>query len=242
MANMKVALVTGGTRGIGKEISLELQTNGYRVIANYHKNHEMAKEFQNKTGIFVASWDVANHGETMQAIDQLTQDLGLGIDILVNNAGIIADSMMHKMKEGDWDSVITTNLSSCFNVTRAVINGMRERSFGRVINISSINGQAGQIGQTNYAAAKAGVIGFTKALALENANKNITANVIAPGYIATDMLSNIDDGILEKIISKIPAKRLGEASEISRAVLFLASENAGFINGAVLNINGGQYM
>lgn len=237
----RIALVTGGTRGIGAAISQELKYADYTVVATYQGNEQAAKSFERQTGIRVEKWDVGNYDECQQGIRRIEEEYG-SIDVLVNNAGVTRDGMFHKMTLDQWQSVITTNLTSVFNMCRAAINGMRERSYGRIINISSINGQKGQVGQTNYSAAKAGLIGFSKALALENASKGITVNTIAPGYIGTEMVSVIAEEVLQKIVANIPVGRLGTPHEISRAVLFLASEGAGFITGSTLSINGGQYM
>lgn len=238
----RVALVTGGTRGIGQAISTALRDAGYTVAATYAGNDEAATMFRNETGIAVYKFDVGDTDATATAVARIEADLG-PIDIVVNNAGITRDKPFHKMDKDAWDAVMTTNLDSLFNVTRPVIEGMRERGFGRVINISSINGQKGQFGQTNYSAAKAGLIGFTKALAQETATKGITVNAIAPGYIATEMVMAVPKDVLDtKIIPHIPVGRLGEASEIARCVVFLATDDAGFITGATLSVNGGQYM
>jgi acetoacetyl-CoA reductase len=236
----KVAVVTGGTRGIGAAISVALREAGYSVAANYANNHAIADAFTAQTGIQAWSWNVANTPECMDGIKKIEGVLG-PVDILVNNAGITRDGAFHKMQEADWDMVMDINLRSCFTMCRAVIEGMRHRNFGRIINISSINALAGQFGQTNYAAAKAGMIGFTKALSLEGARKGITVNAIAPGYINTDMVAAVDIDVLGQIVDKIPVGRLGEADEIARTVLFLAADTAGFINGATINVNGGQY-
>jgi acetoacetyl-CoA reductase len=238
---MKVALVTGGSRGIGEAISIGLKEAGYTVVANYTAHDEKAKAFREKTGIHVYKWDVGDFNACQQSVDLITKEVG-PIDILVNNAGITRDATLHKMGHEMWDDVIRVNLTSVFNMSRAVINGMRERNFGRIINISSINGQSGQFGQVNYAAAKAGIMGFTKSLALEAASKGITVNVIAPGYIDTEMVQAVEQSILQKIIARIPVGRLGRTQEIARAVRFLASEDAAFITGATLAVNGGQYM
>lgn len=237
----RTALITGGTRGIGAGICVVLKHAGYNVIATYHGNDERAREFSEKNSIPVYKWDVAHYEECVNGTKIVTEKHG-PIDILVNNAGITRDSFLHKMTPEMWNDVITTNLSSLFNMSRCVIESMRERGFGRIISLSSINAAKGQMGQTNYSAAKAGVVGFTKALAQEGASKGITANAIAPGYIDTDMVRAVPENVLEQIIAQIPAKRLGQASEIGRAVAFLASDDAGFINGATLHINGGQYM
>jgi acetoacetyl-CoA reductase len=239
--NHRIALVTGGTRGIGAAISQELKYADYTVVATYQGNDHAADLFEKRAGVHVFKWDVGSYEACQQGIHRIEEEIG-PIDILVNNAGVTRDGMFHKMSADQWHSVIATNLTSCFNMSRAVINGMRERNFGRIINISSINGQKGQLGQVNYAAAKAGIIGFSKALALENAVKGITVNTIAPGYIETEMVSAIPQEVLHKIISNIPVNRLGTPHEIARAVLFLASEGAGFITGSTLSINGGQYM
>ncbi|NIX75110.1 acetoacetyl-CoA reductase [Microvirga terricola] len=238
----RVALVTGGTRGIGAAISTALKQAGYHVAANYGGNDEAASAFKTETGIPVFKFDVSDHAACDAGIKQVVSELG-PIDILVNNAGITRDTMFHRMTFDQWSAVIRTNLDSVFNCTRPVIDGMRERGFGRVIIISSINGQKGQMGQANYSAAKAGVIGFAKALAQENANKGITVNVIAPGYIATEMVKAVPEDVLKsKILPLIPVGRLGEAEEIARGVLFLASDGAGFVTGSTLTMNGGQYM
>ena len=237
----RVALVTGGTRGIGHAISVALKDNGYTVGANYGGNDEAAKKFEQETGIKTFKFDVSDAGSVKSGIEQVEKDLG-PIDVLVNNAGITRDSTLHKMKPEQWDEVINTNLNSVFYTTAYVINGMRDRGFGRIITISSINGQKGQMGQANYAAAKAGVIGFTKSLAQENARKGITANVVAPGYIDTEMVQKVPQDVREKIIGQIPVNRLGEPEEIARCVTFLADDQAGFITGSTLSANGGQYM
>jgi len=237
----RLALVTGGTRGIGAGIAKTLKEHGYDVVVTYGGNDKTAQAFSEKYGIPAYKWDVSQYESCEEGLAQIIQERG-AIDVLVNNAGITRDGMLHKMTPSMWSDVIKTNLSSCFNMCRLVIDSMRERGFGRIINIASINGQKGQMGQTNYSAAKAGVIGFTKALAQECASKGITVNAIAPGYIDTDMVRAVPENVLEKIISGIPAKRLGTTKEVGRAVLFLADDHAGFINGATLNINGGQYM
>ena len=237
----RLALVTGGTRGIGEAICLALRKEGYRVIANYGGNDEAAKAFSDRTGIETRKFDVSNYAEVEQGIAAIVQEHG-PIDILVNNAGITRDTTIHKMTPEQWQAVIDTNLTSCFNLSRCVINSMRERGFGRIVNIGSINGQAGQYGQVNYAAAKSGIHGFTKALAQEGAAKGITVNAIAPGYIATDMVRAVPANVLEKIVARIPVGRLGEAEEIARGVVFLVAEEAGFITGSTLSINGGQHM
>ena len=237
----RVALVTGGTRGIGAAISKALRDAGYTVAANYAGNDEAAEKFNAETGIAVYKWSVADYDACVAGIARVEAELG-PVDVLVNNAGITRDAMFHKMDKATWDAVIATNLSGLFNMTRPVWDGMRARSFGRVINISSINGQKGQLGQANYSAAKAGDIGFTKALAREGATKNITVNTICPGYIGTDMVRAVPENVLEYIIADIPVGRLGEPEEIARCVVFLAADDAGFITGSTLTANGGQYM
>ena len=238
----KLAIVTGGTRGIGKAISIMLKQSGYEVIANYGHNDQSAIEFEKETGIASMKWNVADFTECERCIKQIEQKHGKPVAILVNNAGITKDAMMHKMESGAWEDVINTNLNSCFNMCHAVINSMRENGFGRIVNISSINGLAGMVGQTNYSAAKAGVMGFTKALAKESAGKGITVNAIAPGYIKTDMTDMVPQAVLEKITEQIPVKRLGNPNEIARAVVFLVADDAGFITGETISINGGHYM
>lgn len=238
----RVALVSGGTRGLGAAICTALQAAGYRVAANYASNDEKAQAFHDLTGIPVYRWDVSDYAACEKGIAAVEADLG-PIEILVNNAGITRDTMFHKMTVQQWNEVIGTNLSGLFNMTHPVWTGMRDRSFGRIINISSINAQKGQMGQANYAAAKAGDIGFTKALAHEGAAKGITVNVISPGYIATEMVLSIPERVLnERILPHIPVGRLGEPEEIARCVVFLASDDAGFITGSTLSANGGQYM
>ena len=240
MAQQRVALVTGGTRGIGAAISKGLAAKGYKVAANYGGNDEAAQSFKAETGIPVFKFDVGDLASCEAGIKAIEAELG-PIDILVNNAGITRDGAFHKMSFEKWQAVIKTNLDSAFTVTRPVIEGMRNRGFGRIILISSINGQKGQAGQTNYSAAKAGVIGFAKALAQESASKGITVNVIAPGYIATDMVMAVAEDIRNKIIATIPTGRLGKSEEIAHAVEYLASDEAGFINGSTLTVNGGQH-
>ncbi|MBY0280611.1 MAG: acetoacetyl-CoA reductase [Alphaproteobacteria bacterium] len=237
----RIALVTGGTRGIGASITLALKNKGYKVIANYHKNHEAAKEFAKQHAVEVSAFDVGSYEECQKACLQLKESYG-AIDVLVHNAGITRDSFFHKMSPQMWQEVITTNLTSCFNMAQPVVIPMRENGFGRIIFLSSINALKGQAGQVNYCAAKAGIIGFAKALALETASKGITVNVIAPGYTDTEMVRAVSEPILEKIISQIPVGRLGQVDEIAKCVLFLAAEEAGFITGETLNINGGQYL
>lgn len=237
----RTALVTGGTRGLGRAISVALHEAGHRVAAVYHRDADAANRFTESTGIACYKWNVADFHACHQGILEAEHDLG-PIDILINNAGVIADSMLHRMTPEQWLNVIQTNLGSMFNMTRNVIEGMRTRQFGRVVNISSINGRKGQAGQTNYAASKAGVLGFTKALALESASKNITVNAIAPGYCDTDMLASLAPETRQQIIAAIPAGRLGSPADVGRAAVFLVSEEAGFINGATLDVNGGQFM
>ena len=237
----RVALVTGGTRGIGASISKALKASGYKVAANYAGNDEAANKFKSETGIAVYKWDVSSFDACAAGVRQVEADLG-PVEVLVNNAGITRDAPMHRMKPEQWSAVINTNLGSLFNMSRQVIEGMRERKFGRIINISSINGQKGQFGQVNYSAAKAGELGFTKALALEGARAGITVNAIAPGYINTEMVQAVPKDVLEKsVLPQIPVGRLGEPEEIARCVVFLAADEAGFITGSTMTINGGQY-
>jgi acetoacetyl-CoA reductase len=237
----RVALVTGGTRGIGEAISLTLKDAGYTVVATYAGNEEAAKQFTADNGIPSYRFDVGDYEACQAAVQSIESDVG-AVEVLVNNAGITRDGTMHKMTFEQWNQVIQTNLGSCFNMCHAVLNGMRERNFGRIVNIGSINGQAGQYGQVNYAAAKSGIHGFTKALAQEGAAKGITVNAIAPGYIATEMVRAVPANVLEKIVARIPVGRLGEASEIARGVKFLVADDAGFVTGSTLSINGGQHM
>jgi acetoacetyl-CoA reductase len=238
----RVALVTGGTRGIGASISRVLKGAGFSVAANYGGNDEAAQNFKAETSIPVYKFDVSDAAACEAGVKAVESELG-PVDVLVNNAGITRDGMFHRMTYEQWSAVIRTNLDSMFTCTRPVIDGMRNRGFGRIVIISSINGQKGQMGQTNYSAAKAGVIGFAKALAQENANKGVTVNVIAPGYIATEMVQAVPEEVLKtKILPLIPVGRLGEADEIARTVLFLAADDAGFITGSTLTVNGGQYM
>lgn len=237
----ETAIVTGGTRGIGEAISIALKNEGYQVAANYAGNDEAAHRFTEATGMPAYKWDVGDFEACQSSVAKIEDEHG-PISVLVNNAGITRDGTMHKMDFGRWDDVIRTNLTSCFNMSRAVIEGMRERRYGRIVNIGSVNGQAGQIGQVNYAAAKSGIHGFTKALAQEGAARGITVNAIAPGYIATEMVRAVPEKVLEQIIGRIPVGRLGEAEEIARGVLFLVSKDAGFITGSTLSINGGQHM
>jgi acetoacetyl-CoA reductase len=236
----RVAIVTGGTRGIGHAISIALKEKGYRVAANYAGNDKAAQAFQVETGIPVYKWNVGDYSACEAGLKQAERDLG-PVDIVVNNAGITRDSMLHRMTPDQWNEVMSVNLGSMFNMVRPIIDGMRARNWGRIINISSINGQKGQIGQVNYSAAKAGVIGFTRALAQESAKKGITVNAIAPGYIDTEMVSAVPADVLKGIIAQIPVGRLGTSAEVARAVVYLASEEAGFMTGATLTLNGGQY-
>ena len=236
-----VAIVTGGTRGIGEAISVMLKDSGFTVAANFAGNQERADAFTAHTGIASYRWDVSDFGACQAGVAQVEADLG-SVSVLVNNAGITRDGTMHKMNHEMWQAVIDTNLGSCFNMSRAVIEGMRARKYGRIVNIGSINGQAGQYGQVNYAAAKSGIHGFTKALAQEGAGHGITVNAIAPGYIDTDMVAAVPANVLEKIVARVPVGRLGKASEIARGVLFLVEDEAGFITGSTLSINGGQHM
>jgi acetoacetyl-CoA reductase len=237
----RVALVTGGSRGIGAAISIALKAAGYKVAANYAGNDEAAAKFTAETGIKTYKWSVADYDACAAGIAQVEADLG-PVDVLVNNAGITRDAMFHRMTREQWSEVIGTNLNGAFNMTHPLWTGMRDRKFGRVITISSINGQKGQMGQANYSAAKAGDIGFTKALAQEGAKAGITVNVIAPGYIGTDMVMAVPEKVRESIVAQIPVGRLGEPEEIARCVVFLASDEAGFITGSTLTANGGQYI
>lgn len=237
----RIALVTGGTRGIGESISVMLKEHGYTVIANYAGNDQAAQEFTEQTGIQTYKFDVSDFESVTRSINDIESEIG-SIDILVNNAGITKDGTMHRMDFEQWNKVIQTNLSSCFNTSRAVIEGMRERSFGRIVNIGLVNGQAGQYGQVNYAAAKSGIHGFTKALAQEGAAKGITVNAIAPGYVETDMVRAVPEEVLAKIVRTIPVGRLGQPEDIARSVLFLVADEASFVTGSTLSINGGQHM
>ena len=237
----RTAIVTGGSRGIGAAISIALKNAGYQVAANYAGNDEAAEKFKAETGIPVYKWSVADYDACAAGIAKVEADLG-PIDVLVNNAGITRDAPFHKMTQQQWREVIETNLNGAFNMTHPLWNGMRERKFGRVITISSINGQKGQFAQANYSAAKAGDIGFTKALAQEGARAGITVNAICPGYIATDMVMAVPEKVRESIIAQIPVGRLGEADEIARCVVFLASDDASFITGSTISANGGQYL
>jgi len=237
----RVAIVTGGTRGIGEAISLALRDAGMTVAANYAGNDAKAREFTERTGIAAFKWDVGDHDACAEGVRQVEAALG-PVDVLVNNAGITRDATILKMTREMWEDVIRINLGGCFNMAHAVFPGMRSRKWGRIVNIGSINGQAGQYGQVNYAAAKSGIHGFTKALAQEGARAGVTVNAIAPGYIDTDMVAAVPPEVLEKIVARIPVGRLGQASEIARGVAFLCSEDAGFVTGSTLSINGGQHM
>ena len=237
----RVAIVTGGTRGIGEAISLALKAQGRTVVANYAGNDAKAKAFSEAHGIAVYKWDVGDHQACLDGCAQVTEEVG-PVDIVVNNAGITRDGTLHKMSFDDWNDVMRVNLGGCFNMAKACFPGMRERQWGRIVNIGSINGQAGQYGQVNYAAAKSGIHGFTKALAQEGARVGVTVNAIAPGYIDTEMVAAVPEDVLAKIVAKIPVGRLGKAEEIARGVLFLCGEDAGFITGSTLSINGGQHM
>ncbi len=238
----RLALVTGGTRGIGAAIARRLAADGLRVAVNYRGNEAAAQEFARDSGLPVFRWDVADHQSCIDGVRGVERDLGQGIDVLVNNAGITRDAMLHRMSLQQWRDVLQDDLDALFHMCGAVIEGMRGRGWGRIVNISSINGQKGQLGQTNYAAAKAGVIGFTKALALESARKGITVNAVAPGYTDTEMLASIDAAVLDAIKAQIPVGRLGRPEEIAHAVSFLVDERAGFVTGATLAVNGGQYL
>ncbi|HKX80122.1 MAG TPA: acetoacetyl-CoA reductase [Novosphingobium sp.] len=237
----RVAIVTGGTRGIGQAISLALREMGFSVAANYAGNEEKARAFSQETGIPTYKWDVGDHQACLDGCAKVESEVG-PIDVLVNNAGVTRDGTLHKMSFDDWNEVMRINLGGCFNMAKATFPGMRDRGWGRIINIGSINGQAGQYGQVNYAAAKSGIHGFTKALAQEGARAGVTVNAIAPGYVDTDMVAAVPEPVLEKIIAKIPVGRLGQAGEIARGVAFLASEEAGFVTGSTMSINGGQHM
>lgn len=238
----RLAIVTGGTRGIGAGISKALTDAGYIVAANYNRGDDVAQKFYAETGISVFSWDVSDYKSCEKGINEVCEKFDMPIDILINNAGITRDSMLHKMPVESWHQVISTNLGSVFNMCRLIVPGMRERKYGRIVNISSVNGLKGQVGQSNYSAAKAGIIGFTKALALESANKGITVNAVAPGYTTTEMTGAIPEQIRDRIASTIPMGRFGTVDEIASAVVFLADEKSTFITGAVLNVNGGQYL
>jgi acetoacetyl-CoA reductase len=236
-----VAIVTGGTRGIGEAISIALRDLGMKAAANYAGNDERAKAFTDRTGIHAFKWDVSDFDACLNGVRQVEAELG-PVDVLVNNAGITRDSTMKRMDHQKWQEVMDTNLGGCFNMAKAVWDGMISRGYGRIVNIGSINGQAGQYGQVNYAAAKSGIHGFTKALAQEGARNNVTVNAIAPGYIDTDMVAAVPEDVLAKIVARIPVGRLGKAEEIARGVAFLCDENAGFITGSTMSINGGQHM
>ena len=237
----RVAIVTGGTRGIGAAISIALKNAGYKVAATYAGNDEKAAAFKKETGINVYKWDIGDFEASKKGVAHVVADLG-PVEILVNNAGITRDTMLHRMTPQQWHEVINTNLTGCFNMCRHVIEGMRERSFGRIVNVGSINGQAGQMGQVNYSAAKAALHGFSKALAQEGAAKGITVNTLAPGYTDTDMVSAVPPAVLEKIVAKIPVGRLGKSEEIARAVLFMVADDALFLTGSTVSVNGGQHM
>ncbi|PZO88166.1 MAG: beta-ketoacyl-ACP reductase [Micavibrio aeruginosavorus] len=237
----RIALITGATTGIGAATATALKNAGYQVAVNYNRNDEQATAFTKETNIPAYKWDVRDAQSCLDGVHKIENELG-PIDILVNNAGILRDKTIHKMSIEDWTDVITTNLNSCFNMSRAVVSPMKERGFGRIISISSVNGLAGQFGQTNYAAAKAGIIGFTKSLALETARSGITVNVIAPGYVQTAMMESIPEDVLKKIIDRVPVGRLAHPEEIARAILFLADDQSAFITGETLSVNGGLYM
>ncbi|MBV9826323.1 MAG: acetoacetyl-CoA reductase [Alphaproteobacteria bacterium] len=237
----RVAVVTGGTRGIGRAISIALKERGYNVAANYGSDDKAAEEFSRETGIPVFKFNVADFAACTEGIKAIEAQLG-PVEVLVNNAGITRDTTMHRMSFEQWNAVIQTNLSSCFNMSRLVIDGMRDRRFGRIVNIGSINGQAGQYGQVNYAAAKSGIHGFTKALAQEGASRGVTVNAVAPGYVDTEMVRAVPKDVLEKIVARIPVGRLGKADDIARTVLFLVADDADFITGSTLSVNGGQHM
>lgn len=238
----RIALVTGGTRGIGASIAEHLHNAGYRVAANYGGNDERAKEFSARTGIPVFKFDVSDYKACVAGVEQVTAQLGGPIEVLINNAGVTRDGVLHRMEADDWQTVLDTNLGSCYNLCRLTIDSMRGKGFGRIVNIGSINGQGGQYGQVNYAAAKSGIHGFTKALAQEGASKGITVNAIAPGYVDTDMVRAVPENVLEKIIKGIPVGRLGKAEDIARTVLFLVADDASFITGSTISVNGGQHM
>jgi len=237
----RIAIVTGGTRGIGEAVSLALKEMGMTVVANYGGNEEKAKAFTERTGIKSYKWDVGDHQACLDGCALVEAEVG-PIDVVVNNAGITRDGVLAKMSFDDWNDVMRINLGGCFNMAKATFGGMRSRGWGRIVNIGSVNGQAGQYGQVNYAAAKSGIHGFTKALAQEGARSGITVNAIAPGYIDTDMVAAVPEAVLEKIIAKIPVGRLGHAEEIARGVAFLCSEDGAFVTGSTMSINGGQHM
>ncbi|MCK9541360.1 MAG: acetoacetyl-CoA reductase [Novosphingobium sp.] len=237
----RLAIVTGGTRGIGQAISIRLKQDGITVVANYAGNEDKARAFSEATGIPAYRWDVGDHEACLEGCGRVEREVG-PVDIVVNNAGVTRDGVLHKMSFEDWNDVMRINLGGCFNMAKATFPGMRERGWGRIVNIGSINGQAGQYGQVNYAAAKSGIHGFTKALAQEGAKFGVTVNAIAPGYIDTDMVAAVPPPVLEKIVAKIPVGRLGQAEEIARGVAFLCAEDAGFVTGSTMSINGGQHM
>ncbi|NBC88445.1 MAG: acetoacetyl-CoA reductase [Alphaproteobacteria bacterium] len=237
----RVAIVTGGTRGIGRAICETLKADGLTVVANYAGNDDAARQCADALGIHCSRWDVGDHEATLEGCARIEKDIG-PIDVVVNNAGVTRDATLHKMSFDDWNEVMRINLGGCFNMAKACFPGMRTRGWGRIVNIGSINGQAGQYGQVNYAAAKSGIHGFTKALAQEGAKSGVTVNAIAPGYIDTDMVAAVPEPVLEKIVARIPVGRLGQASEIARGVSFLVSEDAGFVTGSTMSINGGQHM
>jgi acetoacetyl-CoA reductase len=237
----RVAIVTGGTRGIGRAIAVALSDTGAKVAGTYAGNDEAARRFTQETGIAAYKFDVSDYKASEDGVKRIASELG-PVEVLVNNAGITRDAVLHRMTPEQWNAVIQTNLTSCFNMCRLVIDSMRERGFGRIVNIGSINGQAGQYGQVNYAAAKSGIHGFTKALAQEGASKGITVNAIAPGYIDTDMVRAVPPNVLEKIVARIPVGRLGLAEEIARTVLFLVCDEGAFITGSTISVNGGQHM
>ncbi|MFT6091028.1 acetoacetyl-CoA reductase [Sulfitobacter sp.] len=237
----RIAVVTGGTRGLGRAAAIALKEKGCTVAVTYHGNDAAAQAFKNETGIAVYKWDVADFSACKAGLQKIEDDLG-PVDILVNNAGITRDATLHHMAPEQWVDVINTNLGSVFNMCRNVVPGMRERGFGRIINVSSINGQKGQFGQTNYSAAKAGIVGFTKALAQENAAKGITANAVAPGYCDTDMVAAVSAEVIQQIVAATPVGRLGQPADIARAILFLAGDDADFVTGSTISVNGGEYM
>ncbi|MGB7408216.1 MAG: acetoacetyl-CoA reductase [Pontixanthobacter sp.] len=237
----RVAIVTGGTRGIGRAICEKLHEDGFTVVANYAGNDDAARKFTDETGIETVKWDVGDHEACLEGCSQVAEKFG-DVAAVVNNAGITRDGTLHRMSYDDWHEVMRVNLGGCFNMAKACFPGMRERKWGRIVNIGSINGQAGQYGQVNYAAAKSGIHGFTKALAQEGAKFGVTVNAIAPGYIDTDMVAAVPEPVLEKIVAQIPVGRLGQAEEIARAVSFLCAEDAGFVTGSTMSVNGGQHM